>query len=245
MTRRRVSLATAIVVAGLVTLAVVAPSISSAQTDTTEQDTVTVTAVGRVEGRPDLASISFGVRGTDPSAQDAMDLLARRQKALIDALHGLGLGEEEVTTGNISLRRNCRYNRDLERTVCRGYIARTSVRAETTDLDQVGKIIDTGVRAGAGSLHGVSFERTEDDAAIAEALAQAIDLATAKAQALADRAGRDLGRVMVIEEGGARRPVFSEAQGLRAAAAGFSSDIVVNPPDEVTRVVIVVTFALN
>lgn len=245
MARRRASLATAIVVAGLVLLAVVAPSISSAQTDTTQQDTVTVTAVGRVEGRPDLASVSFGVRGIDPSAEQAMDLLASRQSALIDALHGLGLTEDEVTTGNISLRRNCRFDRTLERTVCRGYLARTSVRAETTDLDQVGKIIDTGVRAGAGSLHGVSFERTEDDAAIAEALAQAVDLATAKARALADRAGRELGRVMVIEEGGARRPVFAEARALGGAASGFASDIVVNPPAEVTKVVIVVTFALN
>jgi uncharacterized protein len=233
-------------VAVLVVLALIVPGVSTAQTDATVQDTVTVTAVGKVEGRPDLASISFGVGGRADTAQAALDQLAQRQASLIAALEGLQLGEDAVTTGNLSIRENCRYNRTLERVVCNGYRARTSVRAETTDLDRVGEVVDAGVQAGAGSVNDVSFERTEDDVAVDEALRQAIAVAEAKATALAEASGRTLGRVLVIEEGGAQRPFFGEESGF-AAGADFNSasGITFSPPDEVTRVNIVVTYALS
>lgn len=245
MSTRRLSAAAVSIAAALVAGAVLVPGTGSAQTSTTDQDTVTVTAVGKVEGRPDLAVINFGIRGIADTAQGAMEVLARRQNAVIDALENdVGLPDDQVRTGNISLRRNCRFDRNRERTVCSGYVARTSVRAETRDLDQVGAIIDAGVSAGASSLSGVSFERTENDQALRDALAQAMELARGKAEALATSAGRNLGRVMVIEEGGARRPAFS-ADTFARAGGGTAFDLVVDPPDDITRVVIVVTFALN
>lgn len=133
------------VVAAVAIVALVVPGTGSAQTETTTRDTVTVTAVGTVEGRPDLAAVNFGIRAVAATGSAAIDELARRQEAVIGALEdGLGLPDEDVRTGNISVRRNCRYNRSLERNVCEGYQARTSVRAETRSLDQVGDIIDAG-----------------------------------------------------------------------------------------------------
>lgn len=242
---QRAAITASVLIAGLVLVALLAPGISSAQTEATAQDTVSVTAVGKVEGRPDLASISFGVNGKAETAQGALDQLAQRQRSLIAALENLALAEDAVTTGNLSLRENCRYNRTLERVVCNGYVARTTVRAETTDLDQVGEIVDTGVQAGAGSVNNVSFERTEDDAAVDEALRQAVAIAQAKARALAEAAGRQLGRVLVIEEGGAQRPNFGEETFARNLSADAAGGISFQPPDEVTRVSIVVTYALN
>lgn len=245
MSKRSLAAIATIAVMVLILAAALLPTAGLTQTDATPQDTITVTAAGKVEGRPDLAAVSFGIRGKAATAQAAMDELSSRQNAVIAALRGLGLSEEEVTTGNISLRPACRYDRDRERTVCSGYVARTTVRAETKDLDQVGAIIDAGVEAGASSIKGVSFERTEENQAIQDALAQAMDLAKAKAEVLATRAGRQLGRAMVIEEGGSRRPVFSTAEAFGVAGASAARALTINPPDEITRVRIVVTFALN
>ncbi len=246
MVRQRLGAAAAVVVLGLVVAAVMVPGIGTAQTSTAERDTVTVTAVGKVEGRPDLAVVHLAIAATAASAQGAMDELARRQNAVIDALeNGVGLRDEQVRTGNITLRRNCRYDPGLERRICEGYLARTSVRAETNDLDQVGTIIDAAIRAGANALNGVSFERTENDEALREALAQAVELARAKAETLATSAGRNLGRVMVIEEGGARRPVFGGAEAFGRALNATAADLDIDPPDDITRVVIVVTYALD
>jgi len=246
MAERRVSATGITIAVALVVAALVLPGIGTAQTTTAERDTVTVTAVGKVEGRPDLAAVSFGIRGVAATAQGAMEALARRQNAVIDALEDdLGLGDDAVRTGNISLRRNCRYDRSLERTVCRGYAARTTVRAETRDLDQVGAIIDAGIAAGASSLNGVNFERTENDQALQDALAQAMELARAKAEALATSANRTLGRVMVIQEGGAQRPIFEAPAAYDFGGAVAASGISVDPPNDITRVVIVVTYALD
>lgn len=244
---RRMAVPVVAVMLALLVVASIAPGTGSAQTETTTQDTVTVTAVGKVEGRPDLAAVNFGIRAVAPTGSGAIDALARRQDAVIDALEGgVGLPDEDVRTGNISVRRNCRYDHGLERTVCNGYVARTAVRAETRSLDQVGEIIDAGMAAGASSLQGVSFERTEDDEALQEALTQAMELARAKGETLATAAERNLGRVLVIEEGGAQRPVF-DSDGFAANAGGVSAarSIDIDPRDEVTRVVIVVTYALN
>lgn len=245
MAGRGVSAAGIAIAVALVVAAVLLPASGSAQTSTTSQDTVTVTAAGKVEGRPDIAAVSFGINGKAATAQGAMDQLAQRQNAVIDALEGgMGLPDDAVRTGNITLRENCRYSRRLERTVCNGYVARTTVRAETRDLDQVGAIIDAGVAAGANSLNGVSFERTENDQALREALAQAMELARGKAEALAASANRNLGRVMVIEEGGARRPSFSTGDAAFGATLA-ARDIRIDPPNEITRVTVVVTFALD
>ena len=246
--KRGTALPVVAVVVALVAGAMIVPGTSSAQTETTTQDTVTVSAVGTVEGRPDLAAVNFGIRAVASTGSGAIDELARRQDAVIDALEqGLGLADDDVRTGNISVRRNCRYDRELERTVCNGYQARTSVRSETRSLDQVGAIIDAGIEAGASSLEGVSFERTENDEAIRDALTQAMELARAKGQALAAAEERNLGRVMVIEEGGAQRPIFGNASFDRVAsgsgeAAGY---VDIDPRDDITRVVIAVTYALD
>lgn len=247
MSRNSISMAAVLGVVVLTMAAVLAPTAGLTQTDTATVDTVTVTAAGKVEGRPDLASISFGIRTRNATAEGAMDELADRQNRVIDNIRALGLAQDEVTTGNIGLQEACRYDRDLDRVVCSGFVARTSVHAETTDFDLVGRIIDAGVEGGATSVEDVNFERTEENQAIQDALAQAMDLARTKAEVLATRAGRQLGRAMVIEEGGSRRPVFDTAETFgRAAASGeAASAFVINPPDKITRVRIVVTFALN
>lgn len=247
MSRSSISMAVVLGVVVLTMAAVLAPTAGLTQTDTATIDTVTVTAAGKVEGRPDLASISFGIRARAATAEGAMDELARRQNAVIDNIRALGLPQDDVTTGNIGLSEDCHYDRDVDRVVCSGFVARTSVRAETTDFDEVGAIIDAGVEGGATSVNDVDFEKTEENQAIQDALAQAMALATTKAEVLATGANRQLGRVLVIEEGGSRRPVFSTEQAFGSIAGGGTAarNLVINPADQITRVRIVVTFALN
>ena len=247
MSRRSVSAAVLVALAALLAVAVLAPTAGLSQTAEAIPDTVTVTAAGKVEGRPDLAVVSFGVKARGATAEATMNELSARQNGVIDALRATGLTEDQVTTGNISLHESCHYDRELRRTVCEGFVARTSVRAETEDLEGVGEVIDAGVAGGASSVNNVSFDRTEENEAIREALAQAMDLAIAKAEVLATRAGRTLGRAIVIEEGGSQRPVFStpNAQFSAGVSGSVLPRLVINPADEITKVRIVVTFALN
>lgn len=234
------------IVVALVAAAILVPTAGVSQTNEATIDTVTVTAAGTVEGRPDIAVVSLGIRVRNATAQGAMDELTRRQNAVISGIRDLGLRQEDVTTGGVGLQEFCRYDRDLERVVCSGFVARTSVRAETTDFDLVGAIIDAGIDGGATAVNDVSFDRSEDNDAIQQALAEAMDLARTKAEVLATRSGRQLGRAMIIEEGGARRPAIQTTNGIAAmGASDVAARLIINPADRITRVRIVVTFALN
>lgn len=243
MSRRLVLTATAAAMAALLALAVLTPLPGLGQTETTAE-TVTVTAAGEVEGEPDLATVSFGIREQAPEAEEAMDRLAAATDQVFDALIGIGIPERDIETTDVSLFAD--YDRVDGSRVFVGYVASTAIRVETRNLDEIGTIIDTGVRAGADSVRGISFERTNQNEAIQEALRKAMDLARIKAETLATRAGRQLGRALVITEGGARPPQpqsFGIAGG--AAADVVARNIRISPPDQITRVRIVVTFALQ
>jgi uncharacterized protein YggE len=244
--RRRLTIA-AITALGLLTLAALLPVPGIGQTDTPFSETVTVTAAAEVEIAPDLAAVVFGVSARSDSAAAAMDEMARKQNQVFDALLTFGLTEDEVTTGDVSLSRKFVYDRQLDRRIFVGYVAKSTIRAETANVEQIGEIIDVGVDAGADSVRGIDFEATDQNAAIQEALAEAMDLAKLKAQVLAERAGRTLGRALVIEEGGAQTPRHLAPEPNFAAAAGGIADFTVriSPPDEITRVRIIVTFALQ
>lgn len=243
--RSRLTLGIVVAVAALAIAAVVMPLPGRTQTESTAYpETVTVTAAGKVEGRPDLATVSFGIREEAQSADEAMDRLAVSTDRVFDALLGAGLSEDQVTTQDVELYKDYDYVDD--RRVFVAYVAATGIRAETRNLDEIGKIIDVGVEAGANSVRGINFERTNQNEALQEALRQAMNLATMKAQELATTAGRQLGRALVIEEGGARAPSPPQplARSISADAGGVAA-IRISPPSQTTLVRIVVTFALS
>ncbi|MFN2526006.1 MAG: SIMPL domain-containing protein [Actinomycetota bacterium] len=226
----------------LIGAALLGPTLAVGQTDAAGfAETVTVGAAGRVEGRPDLAKVIFGIHAEDPSAAAAMDKLADKTQRVFDALRGAGLNNEQIETLDVSLNRQ--FERRDGRSVFVGYAASTGVQARTRDLDRVGELIDVGVEAGADSIRHVSFERTNENEALLQALRQAMELARTKAEALATTAGRQLGRALVINEAGQRQPQPLAVAAPFAAAGGTTLPI--NPPTQATVVRIVVTFALQ
>jgi uncharacterized protein YggE len=63
----------------------------------------------------------------------------------------------------------------------------------TTDLTQVGALIDVATKAGSNSVEGISFIVKEDSPAQVKALGMATNQAMAKAEAIAESLG---GRVL-------------------------------------------------
>lgn len=245
MVARRISIIAMLGVAALVLFAILSPDPASTQTGQ-GAETVTVTGAGKVEGPPDLATVTFGIRNEATTAEEAMDGLAVKQNRVLEALYGIGLTKETATTSGVDLDR--RYERVGDDRRFTGYVAGTSIRAETEDLDGIGEIIDVGVRAGAERVRGIDFERTNQNEAIKEALAAAMDLARTKAEVLAQRAGRQLGRAVTIEEGGSRAPrrfTFGTDELASGGTGGASARLIINPPTQITSAKIVVTFILE
>ena len=104
-----------------------------------------------------------------------------------------------------------------------GYTATNIVRIKTAKLDEVGKMIDTAMQAGANNINRLAFTLKDEEGARLDALKQAAAKAKAKAEAIAASLGLKVVRIASITEGERSfQPVFRQApmaRGELAAAA--------------------------
>jgi hypothetical protein len=75
-----------------------------------------------------------------------------------------------------------------------------------TDLSLIGKVIDTGIQAGANRVQGLSFGLLDDQPSRAQALKMATAQAKANADAMASGIGQHTGQAIAIQEGATSTP---------------------------------------
>jgi len=161
------------------------------------EGTIVVQGVGSVKVKSNRAGICLGVRETDRELSAAQSRVNEKIAAIVDALKGMGLAEEAITTNGIGIYPN--YNYDENETIS-GYTASNTLYVSVADVDNTGAYIDAAFAAGANSLDYVEFSAVETDEAAAKALQLAVDSAREKAQVLADAAGVKLGGILEIRD---------------------------------------------
>jgi uncharacterized protein YggE len=223
------------IVAGLLLTAaalagVLLPEGASAEEPTAVTDTVTVAGAGSVSAVPDRAEISAGVETRGATAQEALNANSNAMRKVIDAIRAAG--GKDVTTQTVSL--SPRVGPEVQPD---GFTAVNVVSAKVA-LDDAGKVIDAAVAAGANTVFGPSLSLSDASKLYREALTKAVADARERASVLAAAAGRQLGRVTAISEGGS--VVFAQAE----RAMADSGAPVVSGPQETTAAVSV-TFELR
>jgi hypothetical protein len=187
---------TAVALAGAVGL----PDLAGAQeSPEAEPDTVTVTGVGSVEAVPNEARMSFGVESRAATAKAAVAANADAMRKVINALRQAGA--REITTQWVSV-----YPVNGETGSIEGYAASNSVSA-VADVEDAPAVIDAAAEAGANQISGPGLSRSDADKLYREALAKAVADARARAEVLAKAAGRSLGEITAMVEGGGSGPV--------------------------------------
>jgi uncharacterized protein YggE len=233
----------ALVVAGFLAGAVIALQIPSVAQDTggdgpTER-TITVNGTAKISADPDEAIVTLGVRTQAERAQEAMDQNSAKMKQVIDALHALGFGDDDLATSMIEL--YPRYD-DRGETIT-GYDASNQIEVTIHDLSKVGRVLDTGVDNGANVAGGIRFRVSDENAGLDEALASAVEDAKAKAQTMAGAADANVGEVVTIVEnggGGGPQPYYAE----RVMYAAADAAVPVEAPTIETEVSVTVTWSL-
>ena len=176
-------------------------------------NTVTVAASKDVDVEADIGRASFGVRTEDASAKVATAELSSRTTSVLNALKAAGFTTDELATSSVRLQRTCirscrdpnpRDNVPPDRVM--GYRGSAVVSLETNRLDRLGVAVDAAIDGGANSIRSVSYDVEDKDAAVLEALRQAMVFAKAKAQVIAQEAGRTLGPAIIVEEGRTSAP---------------------------------------
>jgi uncharacterized protein YggE len=207
----------------LIAAALAIPSaITSAQTPPQGQVTptppqISTSATGEARVQPDRASIFFSVETRALTAAQAGAENARRQRAVLDTLRKLGLGEGQLSTAGYVVTPEVRHDQKQPQVV--GYVARNTIRAEVQRIDQVGSLIDAALGAGANVVSSLRFYSSRADEARRLALADAVAKARADAEALARAAGGSLGNLIEVSTSGPARPFYGEEVVMARAAA--------------------------
>jgi uncharacterized protein len=225
-----------LVVAALFTLVALAgavglPDLAGAQ-DALEEDTITVTGVGTVEAVPNEAQMSFGVESRAPTAKAAVAANADAMRKVINALRQAR--GREIATQWVSV-----YPVTDDSGAVDGFSASNSVSA-TADVDDAAALIDAAAEAGANQITGPGLSSSNAEALYRQALGKAVAEARARAEVLAEAAGRSLGQIEAIAESTAATPYYAE----RMQAADAASTPIV-PGEQETTASITVTFSLR
>ena len=219
---------TVVALAGAVGL----PDLAGAQDAAPADDTVTVSGVGIVKAVPDEAQMSFGVETRRPTAQAAVAANADAMRKVINALRQAGA--REIATQWVSVYPFTRQDGTIE-----GYSASNSVSA-LSDVDDAPGLIDAAAEAGANQVSGPGLSSSNAEALYRQALAKAVADARLRAEVLAKAAGRSLGEITTIVEGGAQpTPLYREA------ALGGDASTPIVPGQQETSASISVTFSLR
>lgn len=162
---------------------------NSVMADTeTALNVVTVNGVGTVTVKPDIAYINVGVETQNADAGLAQSDNAKLMDAVVAAIKGAGIKEDDLTTIQYSI-----YDRQDYREDGYGdkyYQVTNMVKVTIRDIDQVGDIIDLASKAGANQVSSIQFGISNEDEVYQEALKLAMTSAKGKANAILSTFGK-------------------------------------------------------
>ena len=230
---KRVVIAAALLLAAVALVGVARPEGARAVDSTPSGDSVTVGGFGSVSAVPSQASLSLGVSSRGDTAKAALAANAREMRKVIDAVKAAG--GKDVGTQSVSLSEVFGDNGELK-----GYAA-SNVVGTTIDVRQAGAVIDAAVAAGANQVNGPSLSVDDQAALYRQALKPAVIDARQRAETLAGAAGRTLGKVTSISEGGGSRPIES----FQKAAASEAAPTPVEAGTQETSANVSITFELT
>ena len=212
------------------------PAIAQNSATITTSPQISVASRGEVKVNPDHATIQISVQTKAATAAAAASENASKQKAVIDALHALGLKDSDISTAEYSVYPEQRYEPNKEPTVV-GYNVNNTLSVEVSALKMVGPVIDAALAKGANMISSLQFSASNTEAARRSAIAMAIQRARADAEAAAKAAGGSLGGLLEVSIGAyfapPPRPFDMK---VRSAMAASADQTPINPAEQTVSV---------
>ncbi|MGH2558901.1 MAG: SIMPL domain-containing protein [Thermomicrobiales bacterium] len=193
--------------AGLSRPAAAQDAIATPTTAASGTTTVSVNGQGRVFVEPDTASVVVGVDVIQDTLAAAQTEATTQMTAIIAALTGAGIAEDDIQTVNFSVSILRDYDERGMPGPINGFQVSHQVNVTVRDVEQLGDLLDTVVDQGANAIWGISFYVEDPSGPASEARKLAVENATRKAQELAEASGMQLGRLVSISEGYAPAPL--------------------------------------
>jgi hypothetical protein len=196
---------------------------------------IAVTGRAEVKVSPDRATIQISVQTRGTTAAAAANENATRLNAVLAALRGLGLTNDQLSTINYNVYPEQRYEQGKEPEIV-AYNVTNTVVADVRRLNQVGPVIDAALSHGANMITSLQFYASNTEAARRTAIAAAIEKAHADADVAARAAHGSLGSLIEISIGAYAPPPPRPLAMMRASVAGQAADTPINPGEETLSV---------
>jgi uncharacterized protein YggE len=218
--------------------------------------TVSVSGHGQVNVPPDTASVTIGIDVIQPTLAEAQEQATTQATAVIEALKGAGIADEDIQTAYFSVTILRDYDaaaavgatpesENTDPTQITGFEIVNQLQVTVRDPDKLGELLDEAATAGANSIYGVTFYVDDQTSAASEVRVEAVEDARTKAEELAAAAGLTLGSVVSIAEGTLSPmppPVFAATSDEMAMA---EAAVPVESGSSIVSVDVSMTFALR
>ncbi|GAA0743379.1 hypothetical protein GCM10008906_27100 [Clostridium oceanicum] len=155
-----------------------------------------IKGVGTLSLMPDKAIVSLGVITEDKSLEKAQKENIERTNAVIRNLTNLGVEMKDISTSNYSIQ--AQYDYVDGKKIFRGYKVTNILDVTVRNISDLGKIIDSSVKAGANSVGSIRFTVSDKQKYYEKALNLAIKNAISKAMSIGKTLNVSVNKIPII-----------------------------------------------
>lgn len=145
---------------------------------------------------PSYAILTLGITSQNTNINAAKSNNDRIMSDLISRLANLGVDKKDIFTSNISINPTSDYQEGKR--INTGYNVSNHVTVKINNLDNVGKVVDAAVSAGANDINNLSFQNDVSQQLSDSLTTKAIQNGRHKAEVIAAALGRTLGPVKTV-----------------------------------------------
>lgn len=184
---------------------------------------ISVEGFGKATGKPDIATISFGVESKATDVASAQNANTTTTNALLDQVKAQGVAEDDIQTANYNIREDKTWDPDTNQEKSLGWIVSQDITVKVRDTSKVGALITALGQNGATNISGPTFTIDDSSAIKAEARKDAIEDARKQAATIAKNLGVRLHRVVGYSEWTEEGPISVGGYPLGTGADVFKS----------------------
>ena len=183
--------------------------------------TLKVQGDGKVTAIPDQSEMELEVTEEGTEVEDASSLVQAKLLKIFKTIKSFGILDKDTQTISYSVNPKTKFDKGEAKKV--GYTVSSRIKVVVKNMDSTGKILKAVIQDGVTSVDGPYFSFSNPAQLKIDALKAAVEDAHAKAEAIAQTAGVDLGKVFSISQTSLAMP--TNQQHLRYAMASTLSGV--------------------
>ena len=237
---------TSVLLSGILCAILLSPLTAEESDRLKNERTITVQGQGKVSAVPDIATLSVEVQKDGAELDPVLTQVRQLMNKVLASVKAQGIEEKDVKTDLFQV--HPKYEQDKRGNPHpTGYVVANSISVKVRDLKKTGKVLSAVLDAGATRVQGPDFEIDNPQMVERLALAAATKDAEAKAQAITQAAGVQLGDILEIHPEGETGPVRPRPLMMRAMAmpAAVEAEEPMEAGEQTLSATVTITFAIH